>query len=598
MRGREETDLAASPTLLAPRGAARGAPSRSLRFAALLLLFVLPLTLRLLPLKHGGERGYVPDAHMVRQALGMARDKDLVPPVGKYSTYPNLVPYLLVPLYGVQYVTGKWRGEWGNSQEYGAHLLEHPQRAAWVARFLVAVFGALTVWAVYHAARAAGMRAGAWVASWLVATGLLHVQFSTHERPWVPLVFFVTLSAWAAIVYTQSGRKLHLALSGICAGLAFACHQSGLGAIAIPFLAWLLVPASWTGASLRNRLVGGVLAVAGFSAAGVLLGHPYLLVHGRTPEVAVVGAGAADVSVGGMSANFGLRWESLPRLSSVFVGYDPVLLVMGLAGLWFALRDPRLRAVAVFTVVWGIFFLLYPSDHARYLLPVAVLLALPAGLVAERWLAARWGRIAVPALLAVPLVQALRFDWLLVRADTRALAEERLASLAPDQRVAIDRYGPFVELDRDALVLLERVRATCQDTLRPREQHRKLALDAGREKGGVDALRVEDLLEERDGALHVRPCLATESGDAPLVLLRTLGTTHVLLVDRRPSDGRPSLLAERAAFGPLAWKVDPSSSATRPASEVFLPTEMDFPLTGLWSVNRPGPLLELVALPH
>jgi len=595
MRGRAEIDPTDSPTLLAPRGTARSAPSRRLRLAALLLLFLLPLTLRLLPLKHGGERGYVPDAHMVRQALGMARDKDLVPPVGKYSTYPNLVPYMLVPLYGAQYVTGKWRGEWADSQEYGAYLLEHPQRAAWVARFLVAVFGVLTVWAVHRAARAAGLRAGAWVASWLVATGLLHVQLSTHERPWVPLVFFATLSAWAAIVYAQSGRKLHLALSGIGAGLAFACHQSGLGAIAIPFLAWLLAPVSWSGAGLRNRLAGGVLAVVGFALAGVLLGHPYLLVHGRTPTQAVVGAGAADVSVGGMGANFGLRWESLPRLSGVFFGYEPVLLVMGLAGLWFALREPRLRAISVFTIVWAIFFLLYPSDHARYLLPVAVLLALPAGLVAERWLTARWGRIAVPILLAVPLVQALRLDWLLVQPDTRALAEARLESLPPEQRVAIDRYGPFVELDRDALVLLERVRATCLDTLRPREQHRKREIDRGRASGGVDALRVEDLVEERDGALHVRPCLATEPV-SPADLLRTLGTTHVLLVDRRPSDGRPSLLADAVGVGPRTWTVDPSSSAGQPASEAFLPTEMDFPLTGLWSVHRPGPLLEFVAL--
>ena len=30
--------------------------------------------------------------------------------------------------------------------------------------------------------------------------------------------------------------------------------------------------------------------------------------------------------------------------------------------------------------------------------------------------------------------------------------------------------------------------------------------------------------------------------------------------------------------------------------EAFLPTEMDFPLTGLWQVTRPGPVLRIVEL--
>ena len=60
--------------------------------AVLLLLFALPLALRGASLDHGLPRGYVPDAHIVRNALGMARDKNPVPRAGEYSTYPNLLP--------------------------------------------------------------------------------------------------------------------------------------------------------------------------------------------------------------------------------------------------------------------------------------------------------------------------------------------------------------------------------------------------------------------------------------------------------------------------------------------------------------------------
>jgi len=578
--------------------------SRSLRFAGLVLLFLLPLALRVFPLKHGGERGYVPDAHMVRQALGMARDKNLAPPVGKYSTYPNLVPYVALPMLGAQYVAGTFRGEWQDPKQYGDYLLEHPQRAAWVVRLVVAVFGALTAWAVFRAARAAGLGAGAWVAAWLVATGLLHLQFSTHERPWVPMVFFLTLSTWGAIAYATSARKLHLALSGIAAGLAFACHQAGFPGIAIPFFAWLLGPLGWKSLALRERLVGGVLAVGGFAIAGVLLGHPYLFVHGRTPTEAVVGQGAADVSIGGMSADFGFRLESLTRLSGVFFGYDPVLLLLGLGGLVFALRDRRLRPVMIFTLTWAAYFLVNPSDHVRYLLPVSVLLALPAGLLVERWFAQPFGKFAAPLLLAVPLVQALRFVHVLGRTDTRALAEEKLAALAPGQRVAIDRYGPYVDLSPLGLTVLERVRATCQQGLRPRENHRKLELGAGRASGGVDAIRIEELFTfdeldppgDRRQTLQVADCLAEQLGRDPIALLRALGVTHLLLVDRRPADGFQNLLLAPGGGEHVEWSVDPRAFRLSTATEAFLPTEMDFPLTGLWSVERPGPLLELVAL--
>jgi hypothetical protein len=576
--------------------------SRSLRFAAFLLLFVLPFALRILPLKHGGERGYIPDAHMVRQALGMARDRDPVPPVGKYSTYPNLVPYVSIPLLGAQYVAGTLRGEWQDPKEYGDVLLEHPQRAAWVVRFVVALFGALTPWVIYRAARAAGLGAGAWAAAWLVATGLLHVQFSTQERPWVPMVFFLALSAWAAIVYASSLKRVHLTLCGITAGLAFACHQSGLAALAIPFCAWLFASLGWRAVALRERFVSGFLAVAGFVVAGVLLGHPYLIVHGRTPTDAVVGQGAADASLGGMSLNFGVRWESLARLAPAFFGYDPVLVLLGLGGLVFALRDRRLRPVLVFTIAWAAFFLVNPSDHVRYLLPVAVLLALPAGMLVERWWVQPFGRYAAPLLLAVPLIQALRFDHLLLRTDTRAIAEKKLAALAPGQRVVIDRYGPFVDASQTGLVVLERLRATCNQSLRPREEYRKRELAAGTVAGGIDAIRAEDLFTfdvagsyEREQELAVIDCLAKELGREPAAAMRQLGVTHVLLVDRRIAE--PSRLLARGAGERSVWSVDPSSSSDRPTREAFLPTEMDFPLTGLWSVERPGPVMELVELP-
>ena len=46
------------------------------------------------------------------------------------------------------------------------------------------------------------------------------------------------------------------------------------------------------------------------------------------------------------------------------------------------------------------------------------------------------------------------------------------------------------------------------------------------------------------------------------------------------------------------WTIDPSRSSNGESPEAFLPTEMDFPLSALWRVDRPGPWISLYQLPN
>lgn len=584
--------------------------SRSLRFAGFLLLFVLPFALRILPLEHGGERSFIPDNTMVRAALGMARDHDLVPPVGKYSQYPNLVPYLLIPLYGVQYVAGRAVGTWSSIKEFGDHMLAHPQHAAWVARALMALFGALTTWVVWRAARAAGLVQGAWVAAWLVTTGLLAVQFSTQERPWSAVVFFMAAVAWAGIEYARDPRLRTLVIGGVMAGLSIAAHPSGIGALALLGLSWLFGPLGWKGTALRSRLAHGVLAVVAFAAVGVLAGHANILRYGLTPQTQAIGdlkiADPDGFNIGGVSFVPEFRLQSVVRLSKVIVGYDPIVLVLGLLGMWFALRDRRLRAVALFTLAWAVVFMSNHNDHVRYLLPITVLLALPAGLLADRAWPSRKLRLALVLALAVPLVQAARFDWVMMNADTRTLAETRLLELPREAHVAIDRYGPQVELDRAALYLLVTLRNSRGRALRAREEFRKRELDQGvAVNPGQNALPIEEvfgfdegdtvLFDRRQQTASLHPELA-RLGATPSLVFETLGITHYLRVERWPARGEADLLFGSALPGARVFEIDPAAGAGRAASEALLPAEMDFPLTALWCVERPGPWLELRTL--
>ncbi len=591
------------------------------RLALLALLFVLPLCLRLWPIAHGAPDNFVPDTHVVRSALGMAQDKHPVPPVGRYSTYPYLIPYTLLPVYAADFALGKVSGRFESAEAFKAHVLEHPEEVHLLARIVTALFGSLSVLFVFLAARAMGFAVGSYVAAWLVATGLLHLHFSVQERPWVPMVAFCALACWPAALYAKSGRLKHLLFTGAACGGAFACHQAGLAVLGLAGCAWAFGAGPWAGSSaLKRRFGHGLAAVAAFLIVSIAVGHPYLLLHGATPAAEVAGAEqiAGDISVGGQALVLAVRPESLARLSKALFGYDPVLVLLGLAGLlglgglW---RRPGCRAPAVFALFWAGFFMTNQNDHVRYLTPLCVLLPFAAAAAGERLFSAGTvARTALVALLALPLVQALRLGFVLGQTDTRHVAEARLDELPAGAVVGIDRYGPLPSLSATSLERLAELRPLAR-----REAHRLALLQAGEQTGGLDAVPLEDLFQfdDRHRGSELSPALLEarpELGDATSAqVLAALGVTHLLLVDRAPGDGVPSLLIDGGTskpfeLGPRAgepapkllpvvprqtlWRIEPGEGA----AEARLPTELDFALTSIWQVSRPGPQLTLVEL--
>jgi hypothetical protein len=120
-------------------------------------------------------------------------------------------------------------------------------------------------------------------------------------------------------------------------------------------------------------------------------------------------------------------------------------------------------------------------------------------------------------------------------------------------------------------------------------------------------VRIEELLDgdERDGSIAVKQGLQAR-GATPQAVLQSVAVTHVLEVRRRSAGDlaavdRYHLYAHLWSTGRELARIDPSSAgssgtASSTADEMLLPVEMDFPLTALWSVNRPGPALRLLAL--
>ena len=562
-----------------------------------LALVLLALGLRLAPIGHGLPRRYVPDHHMIKRSLVMASERDLAPPISAEMSYPYFVPYLLLPTYAAEYALGKAAGQWGNAQDFQRAVTLDPGLLHIPARAWMALFGALTAWATYRAARAAGLERGALAAGFFSATCLLNLQLSTHERPWAATVFFGALASWAAVVHAREGARRSLLASGVAVGLSFACHPSGLVFAVLPALAWGFAPGAWSGAGLRSRFARGFACAGLFALVAFVCGHLYYL-HGRPGGEQVIGGGshANTLAIGGQAIRTDLTLAGAPRLLKAFFGYDPVLSLLGVAGLVLLWRVRAARVAVLGCALLAALALANPSDHVRYLLPAAMLLALGAGALFERlWLARVWRPVLVLA-LALPLVQALRFDWLLRQVDTRAQSEIALATLPTGSVVAIDNYGPQVDLDARALERLAKLRPLyAREELRRAYFEAKVVPPTG---PGIDAIQCEDLFgidasTLEYGVSRAEPVRAL--GSTPREVLASLGVTHLLLAERRPG-GEPRPLAALVQESDLLTTIDPSVEPGDPCDEAFLPTEMDFPLTALWQVSRPGPRMSLYEL--
>ena len=580
------------------------------------LLLLLPLALRLAPIEHGMPRNHVPDTHVVKNALGMARDLDLVPASGTYSTYPYLLSYMLLPIYAVEYGAGRVLGEWSGKGEFAERLFSEPDLAHRPARYLCALLACLAPFALFGAASSAGLRSGAWIAAFLVGTGLLHLQFSVQERPWAPLGSFMALAGWGATAYVNSGRRIHLLASAVAAGLAFSTHQAGVAALGLTGLAWL-ISARKACPDAKAALALGFKAVALFAILALAVGYPYYVVHGGVDRDSVAASealGSNSLSIGGQAIVFAFRAETWHKLSRALVGYDPVLVLLALAGLCWGLRTRAARPVTIFALMWAAFFMTNQGDHTRYLLPLAILLPLPAG-AAGQWLWERTStRPVLLLLLALPLVQASRMVWVLRQQDTRSMAAEALTKLDLQGPLAVDCYGPELILNEAALKRLAQHRE-----LGGREARRTLYFDAGAvppSGPGLDALPLESVL---DYDLRTRSSWVEQEevdylGSDPNDVLRHLGMRYVLVVDRTPDNGVAPILLDNAPatldpdgeprpkMSPLVvsgaplFTVHPAGESGSVA-DANLPAELSFPLTQLWQLERPGPKLELFRLP-
>jgi hypothetical protein len=565
------------------------------------LRLVLPLVaaLLLLSIGHGLPNRYVPDDHAVRCALGIARDLGnpdlprltaLVPPSGTYTTYPYLLPYLNLGAIGVSYVAGRATGRWHGAGEFAEYVFDDPGVAWLPARLVVALLTLLLPLAVYRAARELSRsRHEAALAALLAGTSLLVVQFAHTSRPWAPMVALGAVCFAASLRLRRRRRLRDVTLAAVFAALSTSTHPVGALFFALPVMALV----SWRPPS--RAAWAGLLAAP---ALALLVGFPYLLVYrADTGKGAIAGqleTGENVAMIGGQAfdlTRFGA--ERLVVTTRAWVGYDPVLVLLGLVGLVALARRTRgrgaLLAVAPPLVVSAL-FLAYDGTHVRYLMPAVPFLAISAAGVLVG-IARGPGRItaclAVLA-LAVPVVQAARLDLLLGREDTRTLAAREIASLTSAGDVlAVDGYGPPLKPSAASVdALVEQVWIS-----RAEQRVMDFAAAGVPEADFVRALLPIGRFWKYDSYYATDYLLGARVLELG-AFMQAWKVTHYVQVDRIPDEERRApVTAWTRANAELIYELSPMTGS--PPSEAALPTDMGFPLTQLWAYERPGPWIRV-----
>ena len=328
------------------------------------ILFILAVALAALAvgLWHGLPQVYVPDTHIIRNALGMAKTRDLWPPAGTYSTYPYLLAYLLLPVYGLTYLAGRATGAYGSAGEFGRRVVDDPTLVYMEGRLLVVFFGLAAVFYLYRTARRLNLSAKeAAGAALLLALNPLFVQFGHQARPWVPLVAGIAFTMYHAAGIALHGRKRDTLLAVAGAGLTAAMHQVGAVALILPLAATLGCRGKEAFSFKGLWRLSCMIML--FDCTAFFLGYGHRVFGG--PPLEVIETGRAALDLGGQKIVFGMFSGGLAwKMMKALFGYDPVGVLAGTVGLCYGIFFSRtlsgLRfALACFCGFLLLFFLIF-----------------------------------------------------------------------------------------------------------------------------------------------------------------------------------------------------------------------------------------------
>ncbi|HEX8967738.1 MAG TPA: glycosyltransferase family 39 protein [Chloroflexota bacterium] len=412
------------------------------------LVFTLALGLRVWGIGFGLPELYHPDEPAyVLQALAVARGL----PDGLTFADPPLFKYVLlgedVVLYGWQRLVGAVASPQGFVDRFRAD----PSQLYLSARLTSAVFGATTALAAGGLAQHLAGRRAALLAAGLTAITFLLVRDAHFGVDDALVSLLVALGLiFCARVVAGGSRRDYLA-AGALSGLAFAAKYDGIA---------LLVPLTVAHVVRRGRRSHreALLALAACLVASVvafpsLVTEPGRVVNDVYLHLYLAASGGYD----GLDPAGGYVFYA----RALVTGLGWPLLLAGVAGLLLGVARRQMSSVVVASLPIALLAVLGSQQlyFARFALPALPPLIVGAALLLDSLMSIQLGvGLLASALVAMPpLVDTVRFDALLTRVDTRALARDWVAADLPlTASIAVDAppLGPRLDSDAPRQVLV------------------------------------------------------------------------------------------------------------------------------------------------
>lgn len=270
------------------------------------------------------------------------------------------------------------------------------------ARLPWALFGALTVPAVYWLGRSLVHRRVGWTAAIFMATFPVHVQFSRTGMDMTGDPLFAALAVGLLARSLRRGDRMDAALAGLAGGLAQYFYFAGR---LVLLVLGVYVIASLVRAPCQAGRQIGVLLVAGVVLAAVVFPYSYAAYRDTTrpssPRLDAVGVwqtgAAADAAAEGRARTFWtaqlhgglMAYLQVPDKSAIYGPYGALLgwfagvpFLLGVAVAARRWRDPAhliLLAWVAGTAILGGVLLIDPPHYPRYISatpPLAVLVGI------------------------------------------------------------------------------------------------------------------------------------------------------------------------------------------------------------------------------
>jgi len=418
---------------------------------SLALILFLAVGLRLYGVDFGLPYSYHPDEwNHIRIVADMFRQGGLNP---GWFKKPSLYFYLLALAYIVYFPLSVMQGRSTSLSSLAETIVGNegvvadPLSLLWV-RIFFALFGILTVLAVYLIGRRFYNRYVGLLAALLLAVAPAHAVLQAHAvNADAPMIFFLVLSLAFCSLALETGKGRDHALAGLFVGLATSIKYNGLVA-AILLVATYIMTRRRSNA-LRNLMIG--LASVG---VGFLLGTPFAMLTPQkffreaTYELQHYSRG--HVGSEGSSWLFYARYL-LHDAGELMVGLGIVGIILA-----FYRREKQEVLLAAFPMVYYLWISLFKVHFGRIAAPLVPFLALLSARVIELAIEActpRLNRFAFSRplvygllamlVIALPVYRTVQRDCLLSQTDVRTIALEwARANIPPGSKVAMEPYSP------------------------------------------------------------------------------------------------------------------------------------------------------------